>query len=61
MLNPHMKGWGSYEAARRRAQELKQQREPEPRKTQWAPGSLEWQAEQEEKAQIKADAEEGAT
>jgi hypothetical protein len=24
MLNPHMKGWGSYEATRRRAQELEE-------------------------------------
>jgi hypothetical protein len=46
---------------RRQAQELKQQREPEPRKAQWAPGSLEWQAEQEAKgkAQIEAAAVEG--
>jgi hypothetical protein len=45
MLNPQMKGWGSYEFMRRKAQELKQRREPEPLKTHWAPGSLEWQAE----------------
>jgi hypothetical protein len=44
---------------RRQAQELKQQREPEPRKAQWAPGSLEWQAEQEAKAQIEAAVVEG--
>jgi hypothetical protein len=30
MLNPHMKGWGSYEATRRRAQELEEQRKPQP-------------------------------
>jgi hypothetical protein len=46
---------------RRQAQELKQQGEPEPRKTHWAPGSVEWQAEQdaERKAQIEAAAVEG--
>jgi hypothetical protein len=46
---------------RRRAQELSEQREPEPCKTYWAPGSLEYQAEQEakRKAQIEAAAVEG--
>ncbi|HEX6506251.1 MAG TPA: hypothetical protein VF221_01345 [Chloroflexota bacterium] len=47
MLNPQMKSWGFYEWMRRQAEELKQQREPEPRKTHWAPGSVEWQAEQD--------------
>ena len=63
MLNPQMKSWGLYELMRRQAEEFEQQREPEPRKTHWAPGSLEYQAEQEEKtkAQIEADAGEGAT
>ena len=63
MLNPQMKSWGLYELMRRQAQELEQQREPEPRKTHSAPGSLEYQAEQEKntKAQIEADAAEGAT
>ena len=46
MLNPHMKGWGSYEAARRRAQELEEQRKPQPAQIIYAPGSLEWLAEQ---------------
>ena len=61
MLNPQMKSWGLYELMRRQAQELTQQREPEPRKTHWAPGSAEWQAEQEarSKAQIEAAAVEG--
>ena len=61
MLNPQMKSWGIYELTRRQAQELKQQREPEPRKTHSAPGSVEWQAEQEAKtkAQIEATAVEG--
>ena len=63
MLNPQMKSWGLYELMRQQAQELKQQGEPEPRTIHWAPGSLEYQAEQEEKtkAQIDADAGEGAT
>ena len=61
MLNPQMKSWGLYELTRRQAQELKQQPEPEPRKTHSAPGSVEWQAEQEAKtkAQIEATAVEG--
>ena len=37
MLNLQMKSWGLYELIRRQAEELEQQREPEPRKTQWAP------------------------
>ena len=63
MLNPQMKGWGYYEWMRRKAEALKQQHTPEPPKPQWAPGSLEWQAEQEakRKAQIEAVAGEGAT
>ena len=47
MLNLQMKSWGLYELIRRQAEELEQQREPEPRKTQWAPGSVEWQTEQD--------------
>jgi len=46
MLNPHMKSWGHYEWMRRRAQELEEQRKPHPVKTVFAPGSMEWQAEQ---------------
>ena len=63
MLNPQMKSRGFYELMRRQAQALKPQLEPQPPKTNWAPGSLEYQAEQEEKtkAQIEADAGEGAT
>ena len=58
MLNPQMKSRGLYELTRRQAQELKQQREPEPRKFHSTPGSVEWQAEQEAKtkAQIGAGA-----
>ena len=46
MLNPHMKSWGHYEWMRRRAQELEEQRKPQPVKTVFAPGSMEWLAEQ---------------
>ena len=44
MLNPHMKGWGFYELARQRAEELRaeQQPQPQPAQTNWAPGSVEW-------------------
>jgi len=42
MLNPQMKSWGLYELMRRQVQQLEQQGEPEPRKTHWAPGSVEW-------------------
>jgi hypothetical protein len=61
MLNPQMKSRGFYELMRRRAEELKQQPKPEPPKTNSAPGSVEWQAEQEakRKAQIEAAAVEG--
>ena len=47
MLNPQMKSWGYYEWLRQKAEALKEQPEPEPRKIIWAPGSVEWQAEQE--------------
>jgi len=47
MLNPRMNSWGMFEATRRRAEELKQRPEPQPPKKYYAPGSLEWQAEQD--------------
>jgi predicted phage terminase large subunit-like protein len=49
MLNPDMKGWGAFEAARQRAEQLlaEQQRgKPQPTQPTWAPGSMEWLAEQ---------------
>jgi hypothetical protein len=48
MLNPRMKSWGIYEATRRKAEQLRaeQRDKSEPIKPTWAPGSLEWQAEQ---------------
>jgi hypothetical protein len=39
MLNPRMNSWGSYEATRRRAEELKQQPEPQ-LFTAWTQSSL---------------------
>jgi hypothetical protein len=51
MLNPHMKGWGLYELYRQRAEELCAAQNPAPQPTQsnWAPGSVEWFAEQEKR------------
>jgi predicted phage terminase large subunit-like protein len=49
MLNPQMKGWGIYEFYRRKAEELraeKERGEATPTRTNWAPGSMEWQAGQ---------------
>ena len=54
MLNPQMKGWGHYEFMRRMAEARKEQHTPEPPKPEWAPGSLEWQAEQEAKTRPKS-------
>src|SRR5215472_15955078 len=47
ILNLRMKGWASYELARRRLEELKQQPAPQLPKKEWAVGSVEWQAEQD--------------
>ena len=44
-------GQGIYEYYRQRAQELEEQRKPQPVKTVWAIGSMEWQAEQEKAGQ----------
>jgi len=44
-------GQGLYEYYRQRAQELEEQRKPQPVKTVWAIGSMEWQAEQEKAGQ----------
>jgi len=49
MLNPDMKSYGAFEAARQRAEQLlaEQQRDkPQPTQPTWAPGSMEWLAEQ---------------
>ena len=39
-------GQGIYEYYCRRAQELEEQRQPQPVQTSWAIGSMEWAAEQ---------------
>jgi predicted phage terminase large subunit-like protein len=53
MLNPQMASWGFYEFIRRQRQAAEEQRKPQPRKPVCAPGSMEWQAEQEEAARKK--------
>jgi hypothetical protein len=47
MLNPQMASWGLYELSRRQLQAAEERRKPQPRKTVFARGSMEWQAEQE--------------
>jgi len=42
-----MQNWAFYELTRQRVQELEQRRKPPPVKTVFAPGSMEWLAEQE--------------
>jgi predicted phage terminase large subunit-like protein len=42
-----MSCWGIFELTRQQAQELEQRRKPSPVKPVWAPGSMEWAAEQE--------------
>jgi predicted phage terminase large subunit-like protein len=51
MLNPQMKDWGIYEFYRQKAEQLRAEKErgeatTQPTQTNWAPGSMEWQAEQ---------------
>src|SRR5262249_28782767 len=46
MLNPPMKGWGIFELYRQQAEQLEEQRKPQPVETTWAIGSLEWLARQ---------------
>jgi predicted phage terminase large subunit-like protein len=46
-LKTPMSCWGIFELTRRQTQELEQRRKPLPIKTVWAPGSMEWAAEQE--------------
>jgi hypothetical protein len=51
MLNPKMTSWGLYEVYRQQAEQLHAEKEArpstEPAKTDWAPGSMERQAEQD--------------
>jgi predicted phage terminase large subunit-like protein len=49
-------GQGLYEYYRQCAQEIEEQRKPQPVKTVWAPGSMEWQAEQEKAVRTAASA-----
>ena len=60
MLSPDMRNWCLHEHIRRELEKLKPTVNPAPPKTIYARGSMEWQAEQEEKrkAQIEADAAE---
>jgi hypothetical protein len=53
MLNPQMASWGLYELIRRQLQAAEERRKPQPPKTVFARGSMEWQAEQE-KARLTA-------
>ncbi len=48
MLNPDMKGWGAYELARRQYEERQAECEATSGRAEptWAPGSMEWLAEQ---------------
>jgi len=51
MLNPNMKGYGIFEFYRRQAEQLLAEREgrgeaAQPTQSTWAPGSMEWLAEQ---------------
>jgi predicted phage terminase large subunit-like protein len=47
-----MPNWGIFEYYRQRAQELEQRRKPQPTPTVWAPGCMEWQAEQEKQKKV---------
>ena len=51
MLNPAMQSWGAYELARHLAEKTlaKQHPKPPPATPNPAPGSMEWQAEQDKK------------
>lgn len=55
MLNPQMAGWGLYELIRRQLQAAEERRKPQPRKIVYASGSMEWQAEQEEKRKVDVE------
>ena len=56
MLNPNMNSWGIYELYRQHAEKLRAEREARGEVAQptWAPGCMEWQAEQEK---IKSEQE----
>ncbi|MBV9249671.1 MAG: hypothetical protein JO227_10570, partial [Acetobacteraceae bacterium] len=56
MLNHQLKNAGYYEWLRLEAEKYKPSANPQPLKTIWARGSMEWQAEQEEMRMAKIDA-----
>src|SRR3954470_19593054 len=47
-----MPNWGIFEYYRQRPQELEQRCKPQPTPTAWAPGCMEWQAEQEKQKKV---------
>ena len=47
-----MPNWGIFEYYRQRAQELEQRCKPQPTPIVWAPGCMEWQAEQEKQKKV---------
>jgi hypothetical protein len=47
MLNPDMKGYGAFQAARQKAEQLEAEQKrdkPQPAQPTWAPGSMEWRS-----------------
>src|SRR5712671_2798704 len=56
MLNPNMNSWGNYELYSQQAENLRVEREAASGRAEptWAPGSMEWQAEQKK---LKAEQE----
>jgi predicted phage terminase large subunit-like protein len=50
---PH---WGIFEATRIRAEAIEQRRKPQPTQSRWAPGCVEWFAEQEKARSTEASA-----
>ena len=50
MLNPEGGSWAIFEIYREQAEQLGVKKEPcQPPEPNWAPGSVEWQAEQDKK------------
>ncbi|MBV9202980.1 MAG: phage terminase large subunit, partial [Alphaproteobacteria bacterium] len=56
MLNHQLKNAGYYEWLRQKAEEYTPQPTPEPPKTVYAVGSMEWQAEQQDKRKAEIEA-----
>jgi hypothetical protein len=53
MLSPNMKHWGYIGWLQQTAAALKEQSKPEPPKTVWAKGSMEWYEEREGKREAE--------